>query len=341
MSKKTNSINLRSIKNKNLKSNVIFEKYNYSKLLYQDFYIRDFLENILYYNFNDIFSHNIVIQRKNNIIYIFLDYYLFRNSRKFNKTDYKIFSLRRKFRWKNKRKFYRKYFDLRKLSKIKKDKYARFLVAKKIKRKKKKFIRTPLLRFYNNKSFFIFSFKRLLILNLMLLTGCRIKLYTRNVHRLLSLPLYLKKRSYKKKIQRDNVQKIMNNLRIRGFVNNVKDLKVPMFIHLAYTSFFFKNPRLLGLFLSKVLKRNIRMFRFFFFFCSKTLLSLFIFSNLKGLKIQFKGRLGPSLRKRVSVIQFGQMPLQSIDSNVKYSFNESITIYGVCGIKIWYYYLVD
>ena len=45
MSKKTNSLNLRSNINKNLKENSFFENYNYSKLLYQDLYIKNYLKN--------------------------------------------------------------------------------------------------------------------------------------------------------------------------------------------------------------------------------------------------------------------------------------------------------
>jgi ribosomal protein S3 len=343
MGKKTNSINLRSINNKNLKANVIFEKYNYSKLLYQNFYIQDFLENVLRYNFHDSIAHKVVIQRKKSTIYIFLDYYLFNSSLKVQKKSFEVFSIRKKFWWKKKKYLYRKYFDIRTHFRQKRVlKSKQYFLKKDLLKKNQKhlFLRSPLLRFQKQNSFLVFSFKRLILLNLMFLTGCKVKLYTRNVRRLLSLPVSVRNQSYKKKVNRENVMDIMRNFRIRGFVNNIKDLKVPLFIHLTYTSFIFKNPRLLGLLLGNILKKNIKMFRFFFFFCSKTLLPLFMFSNLNGLKIQFKGRLGTSLRKRTSIIQFGQMPLQSIDYDIKYSFTEAVTIYGTCGIKIWYYYLI-
>jgi small subunit ribosomal protein S3 len=56
------------------------------------------------------------------------------------------------------------------------------------------------------------------------------------------------------------------------------------------------------------------------------------------MKIQFKGRLGSSLRKRTSIIKLGSMPLQTIESDIKFSFVKAITIYGICSIKIWYHY---
>jgi hypothetical protein len=343
MSKKTNSINLRSLKNKNLNSNVIFEKYNYSKLLYQDFYIRDYLENILNYNFNNGISHKIIIQRKRDKLYIYLDYYLFKKNLRFYKSsNFKIFSIRRRFYWKKKKNMYKKYFDIRlhiKQNRI--NKYKKLFTKKiKPKKKKKKSFNNILLRLYNYNSFIVYSLKRLLILNLMLITGCKVHLYIRNTRRLLSLPSFIRERSYQK-VKRDNVRNIMRNFRIRGYINNIKKLTVPVFIHLIYTSFIFQNPDLLGVFLSRVLKRNIKMFRFFYYFLLKTLRSLFMFSNLTGLKIQFKGRLGSSLRKRVSIIQLGQMPLQTINTNIRYSSIRSNTIYGICGIKIWYFYLTE
>jgi hypothetical protein len=104
MSKKTNSINLRSRNSVNLSSNVFFEKYNYSKLLYQDFYIRDYLKNILRYNFYDSIVHKIVIQRKKDIIFIFLDYYLLKKKKR-KRSRFKVFSLKRKFWWYKKKKY--------------------------------------------------------------------------------------------------------------------------------------------------------------------------------------------------------------------------------------------
>ena len=61
-------------------------------------------------------------------------------------------------------------------------------------------------------------------------------------------------------------------------------------------------------------------------------------SDLRGLKIQFKGRLSTRLRKKKLIIRFGSLPLQTFSANIKYSFHQSLTMYGVCGIKIWYYY---
>jgi hypothetical protein len=360
MSKKTNSINLRSRNSVNLSSNVFFEKYNYSKLLYQDFYIRDYLKNILRYNFYDSIVHKIVIQRKKDIIFIFLDYYLLKKKKR-KRSRFKVFSLKRKFWWYKKKKIYRKYFSLYhifkkryrlkySLPKKKKNFFKRKTVPVIVKKKKRKslYIRTPLIRLNSRRTFSIFSFKRFVLLNLMLLTNCRVKLYTKNIRRFLNLPFFIKQRKKKRNrrefssevLERTSIAVLIKRFRIKSFVSKIKTLNVPLLLHLTYVSFAFKNPEILGGVLSKILKRNIKTFRNFNFFIKRTLLALYTFSNLDGLKIQFKGRLGKSLRKKTSIIQFGQMPLQSISLNIKYSFSEAITIYGCCGIKVWYYYSV-
>lgn len=165
------------------------------------------------------------------------------------------------------------------------------------------------------------------------MTGCSVNLYTRNIAHLLSLPIFKKKSK-----ELSSVRNIMSHFRIQSNVNKLVGLNVFHLVHLFYTSLTFKNPQLLGIFISRVIKKNIKSFRFLFFFLSRILLPIFTFSGLKGLKIQFKGRLGSSLRKRTSIINFGSMPLQTINCEIKYSFTESITIYGICGIKIWYHY---
>ena len=135
-----------------------------------------------------------------------------------------------------------------------------------------------------------------------------------------------------------SVKQFMKFLKIPVTNARLSGLDMVLLVHLVYTSFIFKSPNLLGVYISKLVKKNIKSFNFFFNLLSRVLYSLFVFSGLRGLKIQFKGRLGSSLRKKTSIISFGSMPLQTISSSIKYSFNESITIYGVCGIKIWYYY---
>jgi len=338
MSKKTNPLVLRSRKNKDWVSKSFFENYNYSKLLYQDLYIQNYVKNIFQHRVNDSIIHDISIQRKKENIHIFVDYYQinsFLNSNFNPKKKDKLFSIKKYFKWKNKKNFYLEYMKLRQKGVSKYQKYT--LRVLKVKRKN---ANTSVLlnkRFIKDKYVPVFSLKRLMVLNLSLLTGCQVNLYVRNIAHLSNFPMFVRDVP-KLRNKVNSVKKVMSRLKIQSRVNKLNGLDTTQFIHLFYTSFIFKNPDLLGVFLSKILKKNIKSFNFFFNFFSRALLPLFVFSKLNGLKIQFKGRLGSSLRKRTSIISFGSMPLHTVDSIVKYSFNESITIYGICGVKVWYYY---
>lgn len=57
--------------------------------------------------------------------------------------------------------------------------------------------------------------------------------------------------------------------------------------------------------------------------------------NIIGYKIQFKGRLNGYRRKKKIVYQKGNMPLNSLKYNIKYSFDEFQTPSGICSIKLW------
>jgi len=346
MSKKTNSLNLRSNKNKNLKENPFFENYNYSKLLHQDLYIKEYLKNVFHYNVHDCIVHKISVQRKKDKVNIFLDYYVLKNPFDSNNKNIRriLSNTKRRFYWKSKRKLYLKYGKKGKLIKNKnRNKKRRNFSSS---RALSKVLQSNPILFLNlrsNKNFYVYSLKRLLLFNLIKLTNCKVKLYSRNIAPLLKLPdsflTFKQPLKIKKEIEKKNtIRKLMYKLKIKPYANKLKNLNVPNFVHLVYSSFVFKNPELLGIFMSRVLKRNIKIFHIFQFFLSRTLLPLFLFSNLNGMKIQFKGRLGSSLRKRTSIIKLGSMPLQTIESDIKFSFVKAITIYGICSIKIWYHY---
>ena len=382
MSKKTNPTIYRLKKYKNWASRSFFEDFNYSSLLYQDLYIQNFLENFITYNISDSFVHNISIQRKKSRIFIFLDYYAFKkNNRKINvRFRPSIFKKKKSLELQRKKYIY-KFYSLP----LEKNYYFS-------QQKSKKFLRFSLERsgkhpFFDNlygslrlkkkvSYLQVFTLKRLLILNLAFLTGCRVFLYSRNIGfvRKSLLPFYRKSYyvpAWKKKrlkafstvkdfdknfpglrltlaaeilsvpkVKKDDaVLKLIKHLKLRFFApRKLRGMEVPLFIHLIHTSFIFKSPALLGEFISRHIGKNIRFFYLFIFFIRNIVSALFFYSNLKGLKIQIKGRLGRSLRKRTQILKFGAMPLHGMDNLVYYSFNEAITIYGICGIKVWYYY---
>jgi small subunit ribosomal protein S3 len=63
-----------------------------------------------------------------------------------------------------------------------------------------------------------------------------------------------------------------------------------------------------------------------------------IFSNFIGYRLQFKGRLNKSKRKKKMVFQKGKIPLNTLKYDIKYHFNEFKTPSGICSIKLWVFF---
>ena len=57
--------------------------------------------------------------------------------------------------------------------------------------------------------------------------------------------------------------------------------------------------------------------------------------NIKGVKIQVSGRLNGAEMARTEWVKSGRVPLQSLSSNIDYSYRTANTIYGIIGIKVW------
>lgn len=60
-----------------------------------------------------------------------------------------------------------------------------------------------------------------------------------------------------------------------------------------------------------------------------------MYKGLGGIKIEIKGRIGGSKRKRKRNMQIGALSLQQVNLPVKYSCHTSITRFGSTSIKIW------
>ena len=75
MSKTTNPLSLRLAKKKNWASKSFFEDFNYSKLLYQDLYVRNYIKNVLEYQFYNSIIDDISIQRKEDVINVSVSFY--------------------------------------------------------------------------------------------------------------------------------------------------------------------------------------------------------------------------------------------------------------------------
>lgn len=63
-----------------------------------------------------------------------------------------------------------------------------------------------------------------------------------------------------------------------------------------------------------------------------------IFSNFKGFRLQFKGRINGKKRKNKIVIQKGKIPLNSLKHCINYNLNEFKTPSGICSIKLFTFF---
>lgn len=60
-------------------------------------------------------------------------------------------------------------------------------------------------------------------------------------------------------------------------------------------------------------------------------------SGAKGVKISCSGRLGGAEMSRTETYKQGKIPLSTLRADIEYGFSESLTTYGLIGIKVWLY----
>ncbi len=62
-----------------------------------------------------------------------------------------------------------------------------------------------------------------------------------------------------------------------------------------------------------------------------------ISSGAKGIRVSLAGRLGGAEMSRAETFRQGKIPLQTLRADIDYGFAESLTTYGIIGIKVWIY----
>lgn len=60
-------------------------------------------------------------------------------------------------------------------------------------------------------------------------------------------------------------------------------------------------------------------------------------SGAKGIKVSCSGRLGGAEMSRTETYRQGKIPLSTLRADIDYGFCESLTTYGLIGIKVWIY----
>ena len=60
-------------------------------------------------------------------------------------------------------------------------------------------------------------------------------------------------------------------------------------------------------------------------------------AGAKGIKVTCAGRLGGEEMSRTETYKQGKVPLSTLRADIDYGFTESLTTYGLIGIKVWLY----
>ena len=61
------------------------------------------------------------------------------------------------------------------------------------------------------------------------------------------------------------------------------------------------------------------------------------YSKLSGIKFIIRGKLKGKRRKSISIINYGQIPIQSLSKQIEYAKTHAFTVYGAFGLKLWSY----
>jgi hypothetical protein len=108
-----------------------------------------------------------------------------------------------------------------------------------------------------------------------------------------------------------------------------------LFTWVIRTALVYRSSTLLCNYLSIIFTKHIKNCYKFFNILSDLCRIFFIHYNLKGIRILFKGRFNGALRSRTYLFSLGKIPTQTLNAKINYSQSECITIYGICGIKVW------
>nr|YP_009327217.1 ribosomal protein S3 [Aphanomyces astaci]AOQ30608.1 ribosomal protein S3 [Aphanomyces astaci] len=116
-----------------------------------------------------------------------------------------------------------------------------------------------------------------------------------------------------------------------------KNKKLLKFLSICQIAFSIGKMNMIAKYISRTIKKK-KIHRGYLNFINKILKEFYkMNSKILGYKLQVKGRLNRSKRKRKFTYQEGQIPLSTLNKNVQYTFDEFITKSGVCSIKMWFY----
>lgn len=116
-----------------------------------------------------------------------------------------------------------------------------------------------------------------------------------------------------------------------------KNKKILKFLNICHIAFTLSKINILSKYIIRTIKKK-KNNRGYLNFINRILKQYFKMNpKILGYKLQIKGRINGSKRKRKNIFQEGCIPLNSLNKDIKYTFDEFITKAGVCSLKMWFY----
>lgn len=335
MGKQTNAQVLRFLQNEDWISKYYSSSFNYSNLITQDFLIRDYI-----INFTSMFNTKVAQ------VYIYRDKHTI-IIRLFSYND--SFTNWKSFLTKHRKKIYYRNKLLGNSSSKHKNIYALSQCGLKspnwfslngnltrevsFPRDNKTLDHICLKKLEKRNNFIGYSGKRLLSLNLSYLLKTNVVIKNTNIINKNQYAVLLKLFSHMGLSLRSPLSKYLRT----------------KFICLVYHSLLYKSSLLLCRYLCFIIprfckkKRKNRKINPFLKSLKSVIQLMFSkhFSQhiqVKGVKIQVKGRINGSRRKRTYIIKKGQTSTQAFNNEISYYQEDCLTIFGILGIKVWIIY---
>jgi hypothetical protein len=335
MGKQTNPQVLRFLHNYNWPSKFYSSPFNYSNITERDFLVREHVINFM--SFFNTKVAQVYIYRYNHHVVI----RIFSYNDSF--TNWKSFLTKHKKKVYYRNKLYKSQVNIHNSGNGKPYSWFNANIFRKDVNLTNEF---PLVK--NNKHINFIRFNNSVIKKDGIVGYSGKRLLALNLSYLLRTNVIIKNTNIINKDKRALVLKTFSNMGLR--------LKSPLspylrtkFICLVYYSLLYKSSLLLCRYLRFIIPRFCKKKRKNrkinpFLKSLKSVINLMFskpFSKqiqVKGIKVQVKGRINGSRRKRIYVIKKGHTSLQSFRNEFSYYQEDCLTIFGILGIKVWIIY---
>ncbi|HOD55630.1 MAG TPA: 30S ribosomal protein S3 [Candidatus Cloacimonadota bacterium] len=119
---------------------------------------------------------------------------------------------------------------------------------------------------------------------------------------------------------------------IAHLINKKREGQIAVFININEIKKVWLDARLVGEEVARQLQERVSFRRAMKFAIRNALKD-----GALGIKVQCSGRLGGAEMARTERYQQGRTPLQTLRADIDFAIVESLTTYGIIGIKVWIY----